>query len=103
MIVPAPLSPLDLQDIQDAADRIAGTAVRTGATVMVLYVLSLTFVGKTLGPRAGQIMPWLIAGISLVDAVVILTMAPEAHLLWVLAAVAGFIATTAGQRVVSGT
>ena len=29
MIVPAPLSPLDLQDIQDAADRIAGTAVRT--------------------------------------------------------------------------
>jgi 4-hydroxybenzoate polyprenyltransferase len=81
----------------------AGTAVRTGATVMVLYVLSLTFVGKTLGPRAGQIMPWLIAGISLVDAVVILTMAPEAHLLWVLAAVAGFIATTAGQRVVSGT
>lgn len=81
----------------------AETAVRTGATVMVLYVLSLTFVGKHLGPRAADVMPWLIAGISLVDAIVILTMAPEAHLLWILAAVAGFIATKAGQSVVSGT
>lgn len=89
-----------------AAAAVAGdaeTAVRTGATVMVLYVLSLTFVGKHLGPRAAEVMPWLIAGISLVDAVVILTMAPEAHLLWILAAVAGFIATKAGQSVVSGT
>lgn len=89
-----------------AATAMAGTvetAARTGALVMVLYVSTLNFVCKTLGPRSGDVMPWLTAGISLVDALVILTMAPEANLLWVLAAVAGFIATKAGQSVVSAT
>jgi 4-hydroxybenzoate polyprenyltransferase len=74
-----------------------------GAAAIVLYVLALTLVGKTLGPRAGPVMPWLIAGISIVDAVIILTIAPGAQLLWVMAAVAGFIATLAAQRVVPGT
>lgn len=74
-----------------------------GAAVLTAYVLGLTFVGKTLGPRAGSVMPWLIAGISLVDALVILTMAPGVPLLWVMIAVAGFITTLAGQRVVPGT
>jgi hypothetical protein len=48
-------------------------------------------------------MPWLIAGISLVDALVIVTMAPGVPLLWVMVAVAGFVATLAAQRVVPGT
>lgn len=74
-----------------------------GALVLIIYVLSLTWVGKTLGPRAGSLMPWLIAGISLVDAVVILTMAPMPALWWALAAIAGFFLTLAGQRVVPGT
>ncbi|MEI6245581.1 MAG: UbiA family prenyltransferase [Acidobacteriota bacterium] len=74
-----------------------------GAAVMILYVLALTLVGKTLGPRAGGVMPWLIAGISLVDALIIVTMAPGVQLLWVMVAVLGFIATLAAQRVVPGT
>lgn len=74
-----------------------------GAAALVFYVLALTLVGKTLGPRAGGVMPWLIAGISLVDALVILTMAPGVPLVWVMLAVMGFIATLAAQRVVPGT
>lgn len=74
-----------------------------GALVLIVYVLSLTWVGKTLGPRAGSVMPWLIAGISIVDAVLILTMAPMPALWWAFAAIAGFFLTLAGQRVVPGT
>jgi 4-hydroxybenzoate polyprenyltransferase len=74
-----------------------------GALVLIIYVLSLTWVGKTLGPRAGSVMPWLIAGISLVDALLIVTMAPMPALWWALAAIAGFFLTIAGQRVVPGT
>jgi len=74
-----------------------------GALVLIIYVLSLTWAGKTLGPRAGAVMPWLIAGISLVDAVLILTMAPTQAMWWALAAIGGFFVTLAGQRVVPGT
>lgn len=74
-----------------------------GALVLIIYVLSLTWVGKTLGPRTASVMPWLIAGISVVDALVILTMAPMPALWWALAAIAGFFVTLAGQRVVPGT
>jgi 4-hydroxybenzoate polyprenyltransferase len=74
-----------------------------GALVLIIYVLSLTWIGKTLGPRAGAVMPWLIAGISLVDAVLILTMAPMPALWWSLPAIAGFFLTLAGQRIVPGT
>lgn len=74
-----------------------------GALVLIIYVLSLTWVGKTLGPRAGSVMPWLIAGISLVDALLILTMAPMPALWWAMAAIAGFFVTLAGQRIVPGT
>ena len=76
-------------------------SVLVGAGVMTAYVLSLTFVGKSLGPRAARIMPKLIAGISLVDAVLIL--AAGAPPLLALAGLAGFIATLAAQRLVSGT
>jgi 4-hydroxybenzoate polyprenyltransferase len=74
-----------------------------GALVLVIYVLSLTWVGKTLGSRAGSVMPWLIAGISVVDALLILTMAPLPGLWWTFAALTGFFVTLAGQRVVPGT
>jgi 4-hydroxybenzoate polyprenyltransferase len=74
-----------------------------GALVLIIYVLSLTWIGKTLGPRAGTVMPWLIAGISLVDALLIVTMAPMPALWWALVAIAGFFVTLAGQRVVPGT
>ena len=74
-----------------------------GALVLIIYVFSLTWIGKTLGPRAGSVMPWLIAGISLVDALLILTMAPMPAWWWALAAIAGFFVTLAGQRVVPGT
>ncbi len=86
-----------------AAASIVPTVAWFGAAANVVYVLGLTLVGKTLGPRAGRVMPWLIAGISLVDALIILTMAPGVQLLWVMVAIAGFIATLAAQRIVPGT
>ena len=86
-----------------ALGRAGALPVWIGALVLIIYVLSLTWVGKTLGPRAGSVMPWLIAGISLVDALLILTMAPMPALWWALAATAGFFVTLAGQRVVPGT
>lgn len=106
-----PLGPLAMGICRGLLYIVAAAAVATivpapawfGAAAIVLYVLALTLVGKTLGPRAGRVMPWLIAGISLVDALVILTMAPGVPRLWVMMAVAGFIATLAAQRVVPGT
>lgn len=86
-----------------AAAGAVGSVIWVGAAVLVLYVLGLTLVGKTLGPRAGGVMPWLIAGISVVDAVVIVTMSPVTSALWVTVALAGFFATLAAQRVVPGT
>ena len=77
------------------------TAVLIGGAVMTAYVLALTFVGKSLGPRAGRVMPKLIAGISLVDAMLIL--AAGAPPVLAVAGVAGFAATLAAQRLVSGT
>jgi 4-hydroxybenzoate polyprenyltransferase len=86
-----------------ALGRAGALPVWLGALVLIIYVLSLTWVGKTLGPKAGSVMPWLIAGISLVDALLILTMAPMPALWWALAATAGFFVTLAGQRLVPGT
>ena len=77
------------------------TAVLVGGGVMTAYVLALTFIGKSLGPRAGRIMPKLIAGISLLDAVLIVASGAP---LWLAAVgVAGFLTTLAAQRLVSGT
>ena len=73
-------------------------AVTAAAAVMWAYVIALTQVAKTSG--RGNLVPWLIAGICLVDAAMIaIAGAP------LLAAVAatGFVATLALQRVVPGT
>jgi 4-hydroxybenzoate polyprenyltransferase len=76
-------------------------AVFVAAVVMTLYVLSLTFVAKRLGPQAGVVIPLLIAGISVVDAVVIGVAGGGVGLM--LAAVAAGVITLALQRVVPGT
>jgi 4-hydroxybenzoate polyprenyltransferase len=66
--------------------------------VMWVYVISLTWVATTAG--LGYAVPWLLAGICLVDAVMIgLSGAPELAAL----AAAGFALTLALQRVVPGT
>lgn len=72
--------------------------VFAAAAVMWLYVIALTQVAKVSG--RGDLVPWLIAGICLVDAAMMaLAGAP------MVAAVAatGLVATLAFQRVVPGT
>jgi|KBSMisStandDraft_5_1062788.scaffolds.fasta_scaffold01734_11 4-hydroxybenzoate polyprenyltransferase len=76
-------------------------AVFVAAVVMTAYVLSLTFVAKKLGPKAGVVIPILIAGISVVDAVVI-AVAGGGLALVLVALVAGVL-TLGLQRVVPGT
>lgn len=71
------------------------------ALALALYVAALTEIAKRIGPRAGSVVPLLIAGISLVDALVILATV-GAPTLAALAA-CGFIATLVFQRVVPGT
>jgi 4-hydroxybenzoate polyprenyltransferase len=80
---------------------VVGTPVWIAAAVLTGYVLLLTFVGKSIGPRAGVVMPLLIAGISFVDAAVILVAGGGAVLATIAAA--GFVLTLVGQKVVSGT
>lgn len=75
-----------------------GTDVMAAAAVMWLYVIALTQVAKTTG--RGYLVPWLIAGICIVDAIVILM--AGAPILAALAA-AGFPLTLALQRIVPGT
>lgn len=69
-----------------------------GAAVITAYVISLTWVAKRLGPRAGSVVPWLIAGISLVDAAVVATVLPALAPVVAL----GFFLTAAAQRFVPG-
>lgn len=73
--------------------------VASAAGVMWLYVVALTQVAKT--SRRGDLVPWLIAGICLVDALVILAVTGGADV--ALLAAAGFPLTLALQRVVPGT
>lgn len=76
-------------------------AVFVAAVVMTAYVLSLTFVAKKLGPKAGVVIPLLIAGISVVDAVVIgVAGGGVVLMLW---AIAAGVLTLTLQRVVPGT
>ncbi|HET9832479.1 MAG TPA: UbiA family prenyltransferase, partial [Vicinamibacterales bacterium] len=75
-----------------------GVAVFVAAAVMTLYVLSLTFIAKKLGPKAGVVIPLMIAGISVVDAVVIGFAGGDAKL--ILAAIGAGALTLALQRVV---
>lgn len=84
-----------------AAAAAAVTApVVAAAVVMWSYVIGLTLVAKRAGPAAGSLVPWLLAGISLVDAAVI---AFFGHPVAAVAAVTGFALTLALQRVVPGT
>ncbi|HJU45113.1 MAG TPA: UbiA family prenyltransferase [Vicinamibacterales bacterium] len=69
------------------------------ASVMMAYVMTLTYVAKLAG--RGDWVPWLIAGICIVDAIFI-TMAGGGPVAATVA-IAGFIVTLALQRVVPGT
>jgi 4-hydroxybenzoate polyprenyltransferase len=75
-------------------------AVVVPAILLTAYTASLTRVAKRVGPRAGTVVPLMIAGISLVDAAVILWSGggPLA-----IVGVVCFALTLALQRVVPGT
>ena len=104
-----PLGPLVMGICRGLVYCVAASAVApaltpgvfVAAAVMTAYVLSLTFVAKKLGPKAGVVIPILIAGISAVDAVVI-ALAGGGLPLVLVALVAGVL-TLALQRVVPGT
>jgi hypothetical protein len=68
---------------------------------MMAYVVGLTVVAKRLGSAAGAAVPVLLAGISLVDAAVILACGGGPEL--ALVAAAGFPLTLLLQRMVPGT
>jgi 4-hydroxybenzoate polyprenyltransferase len=55
-------------------------AAAVGAAVMVTYVASLTVVAKMAGPSARWLVPLLIAGISIVDAIFILVVSSSSAL-----------------------
>lgn len=71
------------------------------AAVLTGYVMSLTWVAKQTGPAAARVIPVMIAGISLVDAAVILLSGGGAALAF--GAVCAFGLTLAMQRLVPGT
>ncbi len=76
-------------------------AVLVAGLVLMGYVAGLTVVAKRLGPAGGAAVPVLLAGISLVDAAVILSCGGGPGL--ALVAAAGFPLTLVLQRLVSGT
>lgn len=71
--------------------------VAMAALVMWVYIIALTWIAKT--PGQGYLVPWLLAGICLVDAAMIAA-AGEPRL--ALVAATGFVLTLAFQRVVTG-
>lgn len=75
-------------------------AVIVPAIVLTAYTASLTVVAKQAGPRAGVVVPLMIAGISLVDAVVILWSGGGP---FAIVAAICFALTLAFQRIVPGT
>lgn len=75
-----------------------GGLVIVAAAVMWVYVIGLTWVAKA--ANLGDAVPWMLAGICLVDALIILWMGMP-HL--ALIAAVGFPLTLAFQRVVPGT
>jgi 4-hydroxybenzoate polyprenyltransferase len=82
-----------------AVTRAVPPTVAGAALLMTLYVAALSWVARRPAPSAGRLIPWLLAGISLVDASFILAYGtPPLALL----AVAGFILTLALQRIVPG-
>jgi 4-hydroxybenzoate polyprenyltransferase len=77
---------------------VVSLGVAAAAAVMWVYVIGLTQVAKMSG--RGDLVPWLIAGICLVDAAMIA--AAGAPMVAAVAAI-GFVATLAFQRIVPGT
>jgi 4-hydroxybenzoate polyprenyltransferase len=71
-----------------------------GATVVTAYVAGLTVVARLAGPNARWLIPALIAGISIVDAVFIAVVTSSPML--ALAAASGFVLTLFLQRFVPG-
>ena len=84
-----------------AAVATVSATVLTGAVAVASYVVGLTIVAKRAGANARWLVPVLIAGISLLDALFIAAVAPRA---WPLAAFAalGFPLTLFLQRFVPG-
>jgi 4-hydroxybenzoate polyprenyltransferase len=74
------------------------TPVAIAAVVMWLYIIALTVAAKTSGK--GHFVPWLLAGICIVDAILI---AAGGEPLVAALAAAGFALTLAFQRIVPGT
>jgi 4-hydroxybenzoate polyprenyltransferase len=68
------------------------------AIVMWLYIVALTIVARTSGK--GYLVPWLLAGICIIDAIIIASLGFPG---WAVVAAAGFILTLLFQRVVPGT
>lgn len=86
-----------------SAAAVAGTVpprVAVAAATLTAYVGFLAWVARRLGPRAGIVVPVLIAAISIVDAVVV---AISGGGTLVLIAGSGFLLTLLFQRVVPGT
>jgi 4-hydroxybenzoate polyprenyltransferase len=75
-------------------------SVIAAAVLLTVYVIGLTAVAKRAGPRAGWLIPLLIAGISVLDAAVV-GVSGGGSLAWV--ALLGFPATLLLQRIVPGT
>jgi len=84
-----------------AATGVLSIAAWAGAGAMLVYVAGLTVVAKRAGANARWLIPGLIAGISLVDAVFILVVAPSSVTLAAIAAL-GCPLTLALQRWVPG-
>jgi 4-hydroxybenzoate polyprenyltransferase len=75
-------------------------AVVVPAILLTAYTASLTLVAKQVGPRAAVVVPLMIAGISIVDAAVILWSGDGP---FAIVAVVCFVLTLAFQRIVPGT
>jgi hypothetical protein len=84
-----------------AASSVAGVIaapVFVAAAAMWIYIIALTWIAKT--ANLGYAVPWMLAGISLVDAAVIAWIGEPAL---ALVAVAAVPVTRALQRLVPGT
>jgi 4-hydroxybenzoate polyprenyltransferase len=82
-----------------AAVASVGSTVLAAAAVLIVYVLVLTWIAKQTGPEHGWLIALLIAGISLVDAILVaLAGQPAAAAL----AAIGFPLTLVAQRWISG-
>jgi 4-hydroxybenzoate polyprenyltransferase len=87
-----------------AAAAVAGlvsSIVLAAAAVLTTYVLALTWIAKRLGPKAGVVIPILIAGISVLDGLLIVLFGGGPLL--ALVAVGCAVLTLLLQRVVPGT